>query len=209
MKLRNMLKRLIKKSGCYSIVKRFCFFYKALNYWFVNHGVANCPFESIRHSLYKKLLKIRIGADTHLSMNIFITGFHDKCKIEIGNNCVINRRCYLDGRMGVVIGNNVNVSFGTVLLTLQHNPHCPNFSCSGGPIVIKDNVWIGVNAIILPGVCLGEGAVIGAGAVVTKDVPPYTIVGGVPAKKIGDREKEILYKSSFHPYFDTDVFNEI
>ena len=184
MKLRNMLKRLIKKSGCYSIVKRFCFFYKALNYWFVNHGVANCPFESIRH-------------------------IHDKCKIEIGNNCVINRRCYLDGRMGVVIGNNVNVSFGTVLLTLQHDPHCPNFSCSGGPIVIKDNVWIGVNAIILPGVCLGEGAVIGAGAVVTKDVPPYTIVGGVPAKKIGDREKEILYKSSFHPYFDTDVFNEI
>ena len=204
-----MLKKLLKKSKLYLLGKRLYFFGKATKFWFVNHIVANCPFEIFRTYLYKKLLSWNIGNDTHISMNTFVTGFHDKCQISIGDNCVINRRCYLDGRIGIKIGNNVNISFGTIILTLQHDPHAPDFHCCGGPVNIEDNVWIGVNAIILPGVTIKEGAVVGAGAVVAKDVEAYTIVGGVPAKKIGDRERNIAYRSSFHPYFDTDVFNEV
>lgn len=204
-----MKMKLEKNSKCYLIAKRLYFFKQAFFYWIINHFVAVCPCERLRVYLYKKILHINIGDDTHLSMNIFITGSHNGCRISIGDNTVINRRCYLDGRNPIRIGDNVNISFGTVILTLQHDPHSPFFSCSGGMVTVENNVWIGVNSIILPGVTIGEGAVIGAGAVVTKDVEPYSIVGGVPAKKIGERERIINYKTSFHPYFDTDIFNEI
>lgn len=153
----------------------------------------------------KKLLGICIGQDTHVAMNTFITGYYSGCDIIIGDNCVINRGCYLDGRTGIEIKNNVNVSFGTTILTLQHEPQSSFFECKGGKVVIDNDVWVGARAIILPGVKVGEGAIIAAGAVVCKDVEKYTIVGGVPAKVIGHRTNDLRYRTSFHPLFDTDI----
>ncbi len=69
----------------------------------------------------------------------------------------------------------------------------------GGDVIIGDRVWIGYGALILPGVKLGEGAVVGAGAVVTKDVEPFTIVAGNPARKIGERTKELRYRLNYDP----------
>lgn len=184
------------------------FFNRALEYYIANHVISHIPSEAIRHFYYKKVLKIKIGEGTHISMGQFITGYHTSCNISIGNNCVINRQCYLDGRTGVIIGNNVNISFQTCLLTLTHNPDSPEFMAIGRPITINDHAWIGSRAIILPGVTIGEGAVIGAGAVVAKDVPPYVIAAGVPARKIGERNKNIAYKTDFHPFFDTDITDE-
>lgn len=158
--------------------------------------------------MVKKILGVYIGKDTHLAMDTFITGYYSACNIAIGDNCVINRGCYLDGRTGIEIKNNVNVSFGTTILTLQHEPQSLYFECKGGKVVVEDNVWIGAKAIILPGVRVGEGAIIAAGAVVCKDVEKYTIVGGVPAKFIGRRTENLLYKTSFHPLFDTDIADE-
>jgi len=71
--------------------------------------------------------------------------------------------------------------------------------------VIHDHVWIGARAIICPGVTIGEGAVVAAGAVVTQDVEPYTIVGGNPARYIKDRTRDLVYRTRYRPLFDTDI----
>ena len=197
------IRKLIVKALVYC---RLYYLVHAAKYYIYNHFVSSTPIERFRHWYCRKIFHIAIGNDSTLSMDVFITGFHNSCNISIGDNTVINRRCYLDGRVGIVIKNNVNVSFGTSILTLQHDPHSSNFECCGGKVVIEDDAWIGLNAIILPGVVVGQGAVVGAGAVVTRNVPPYTIVGGVPAKVIGNRRRDLSYRSSFHPYFDTDVF---
>lgn len=185
---------------------RLYFFIKSIKYYLANHLIASCPIEAVRNFFYKKILKINIGRKSHVSMGIFVTGFERGPIIRIGENTVINRNCYLDGRMGIDIGNRVNVSFGTTILTLQHDCHDPSFPAIGGLVKIKDYVWIGANVTILPSITIGEGAVVAAGAVVTKNVPPYTIVGGVPARIIGKREGGLNYLPNFHPYADTDIF---
>ena len=191
-----------------SLVGYFYFFVHALKYYLGNHLVAATPCEFLRHLYYKAILGIKVGKDTHISMGEFITGFYSRCSISVGDNCVINRNCYLDGRGSIVIGNNVNVSFGTTILTLQHNVHSSMFECKVGNVIIENDVWIGARAIILPGVTVGKGAVIAAGAVVSKSVPEYSIAAGVPAKVIGMRHRDLKYKTRFHPFFYTDVFNE-
>jgi acetyltransferase-like isoleucine patch superfamily enzyme len=92
-----------------------------------------------------------------------------------------------------VIGRNVNLSSEVLIRTAQHDYQSPDFKTVFHPVKIEDYVWLGPRCIILPGVTVGEGAVVAAGAVVTKDVEPYTLVGGVPAKKIGERPKNLQY----------------
>lgn len=204
----NKIKHVLKVRQIKSLLGGFYFFIYALKYYICNHLVAATPCEFLRHSYYKLILGVKIGKDTHISMGEFITGFYNRCSVSIGDNCVINRGCYLDGRGSIVVGNNVNISFGTTILTMQHEAHSTIFECKVGDVTIENDVWIGAKAIILPGVILGRGSVVAAGAVVTKDVPEYSIVAGVPARVIGTRVKDLKYKTSFHPYFDTDVFNE-
>ena len=134
-------------------------------------------------------------------MGCFITGD----RIVIGDNTVINRFTYLDGRVALTIGNNVNVSHYTLIQTLTHDPQNRDFLCLERPVVIHDHVWIGARAIICPGVTIGEGAVVAAGAVVTQDVEPYTIVGGNPARYIKDRTRDLVYRTRYRPLFDTDI----
>lgn len=99
----------------------------------------------------------------------------------------------IDGGGECIIGKNVMMAPEVIILTLNHkyiDMNCPIImqGSYASKVVIEDDVWIGIRAIILPGIKIGRGAVIGAGAVVTKDVPPYTVVGGVPAKIIKRRE---------------------
>jgi acetyltransferase-like isoleucine patch superfamily enzyme len=107
--------------------------------------------------------------------------------IEIGEGSVIGFWATLDGRRGIRIGQHVNLSSEVALWTLQHNLDDPEFGTHGGPIVVEDFAWISFRATILPGVRIGKGAVVAANALVTKDVADYTIVGGVPARVIGQR----------------------
>ena len=187
------------------------FFYLLMGwkYYICNNFIARFPNERVRKSFLCRVMGVRIGSDTHISMRLFVTGYPVRANVVIGNNCVINRDVYLDGRVGVVIGNNVNVSFQTCVLSLHHDHNDPNFPAIGGEVVIRDHAWIGARATILPGVTIGEGAVVAAGAVVTKDVADYDVVGGVPARKISERRREIGYLTKFSPYFDTDTFNEV
>lgn len=191
-------------------LKRHSIYYvlAAARYYAVNAASRHLPFWGPRKMLFRMLPGFRIGRDTYLAMRVFATGYPNRCDIVVGDNCVINRDTYLDGRAGIRIGNNVNISFGSAIMTLQHDHQHPGFPAVEGPVVIHDDCWIGARAMILPGVTIGRGAVVAAGAVVTRDVPEFAIVGGVPARAIGERNREIAYRTRFFPYFDTDIFDE-
>jgi maltose O-acetyltransferase len=115
---------------------------------------------------------------------------------------VINFGCLLDGRkFKIKIGSDVSIGPEASILTLGHDPQSPDFGDRGGNVVIGDRVWIGYRAIILPGVTIGDGAVVGAGAIVTKDVEPFCIVAGNPARKVGERNKDLPYQLNYNPIF--------
>ncbi len=101
----------------------------------------------------------------------------------------------MDGRKGKIkIGDNVSISTDVIIYTLQHQVDNDFFETASGDVEIEDFVWIGARAIILPGVKIGKGAVIAANSVVTKNVPPMTLAGGIPSKPIRERKSKLLYK---------------
>jgi acetyltransferase-like isoleucine patch superfamily enzyme len=173
----------------------------AVCFFLGNHLFMNWTPSRLRHWFLRRYCNVRIGANSSIAMGCFVTGRD----IEIGSNTVINRHTYLDGRVPLRIGNNVNVSHHTLIQTLTHDPQDPDFRCLEKPVVIGDHAWIGARAIICPGVAIGEGAVIGAGSVVTRDVAPYTIVGGNPAVFIKERNRDLRYRTRYFPLFDTDI----
>lgn len=105
--------------------------------------------------------------------------------ISLGKGVFINSGCRFQDQGGITIGNGSLIGHNVVLATLNHdlNPNSRG-AMVAAPITIGDNVWIGANATVLPGVFIGNGAVIAAGAVVTKNVVANTVVGGVPAKTL-------------------------
>lgn len=105
--------------------------------------------------------------------------------VTIGKGCFIQQCCTFFARGGIIIGNDVFIGPKVNLITINHDSDPDNRSATyGRPIVIEDKVWIGINVTILPGVKIGYGAIIGAGSVVTKDVPAMTVVAGNPARII-------------------------
>jgi maltose O-acetyltransferase len=107
--------------------------------------------------------------------------------LRIGAHSRINRDCCLDARGSLQIGDNVSVSPEVMILTAYHRHDDDNFPVETRAVTIEDHVWIGTRAMIMPGVTLGRGCVVAAGAVVTRDVPPLTIVAGIPARPVGSR----------------------
>jgi acetyltransferase-like isoleucine patch superfamily enzyme len=105
--------------------------------------------------------------------------------ITIGRDVFINSGCHFQDQGGITIGDGSLIGHNVVLATINHDlTPLNNRENHYAPIVIEEHVWIGSNATILPGVTIGRWAVVAAGAVVTKDVEEYTVVGGVPAKEI-------------------------
>ncbi len=156
----------------------------------VNDIVAFIPSWHFRRFIYRRMGMI-IGKRSVLNMKQYILTPRN---VRIGEDCHINRGCIIDARGHIEIGNNVSISYGVSIMTGSHDVQSQTFNGLYLPIKIENNVWIGVNATILQNVKIGEGAVIAAGSVVTKNVKPYTIVGGIPAKVIGQRTKELNYK---------------
>ena len=171
--------------------------------YLTNAVVAKIPSYSVRHYWYRRALGLHLGEDSAVLMNVsfYIRGRPkpDRPSISIGKHTIINQQCVLDGRGGLRIGNNVSVSAGVWLLTDGHDMHDPFFPEVLAPINIGDYVWIGSRALVLPGVTIGDGSVVAAGAVMTKDVPRYTIVGGVPARAIGTRSQNLRYQLNYRP----------
>ena len=155
--------------------------------------ISQVPSHDIRLAVYR-LLGAKIGTQTSIHRGC---QFYHMPGLKVGNNCVINQQVILDARCGLIIGQNVSISEQAILYTLHHDLDDPDFVVTGGPVIVDDYAFIGARAMIMPGVHLGEGSAIAAGAVVTKDVPPYTVVGGVPAKPIRQRSRNLRYQLNY------------
>lgn len=166
--------------------------------WVCNHVICKVPFHFIRIFFYKKFMKFSISR----KVSIFLgCSFDSRGGLYIGENCVINEKCRIDTRGCIRIGSNVSISAGVVILTADHDASDPEFGGRQKSVLIEDYVFIGTGAMILPGLKIGKGAVIGARSVVTKDVMPFTVVAGNPAKIIGNRSKELRYKVEYNRLF--------
>lgn len=165
--------------------------------FFYNAILTHIPSRTLRHAFLRPWLK-RFGAGTGVQRGCrFLNGR----KVELGDRNVINFGCLLDGRIyRIITGSDVSVGPEASILTLGHDPQSPVFANKGGDVLIGDRVWIGYRAIILPGVQIGEGAVIAAGAVVTKNVSSFAIVAGNPAREVGQRTANLNYRLSFQPW---------
>jgi acetyltransferase-like isoleucine patch superfamily enzyme len=103
-------------------------------------------------------------------------------------------RVCLDARGGLAIGTNCNIADEIAVWTAEHDIQAADFAMTVGRVDIRDRVWLCFRSIVLPGVTVGEGSVVASATVVTKDVPPFSVVGGVPAKLIGNRNKLLTYQ---------------
>lgn len=149
----------------------------------IMHWAGNIPSHYFRRLVYR-LGGVKIGARSTLHTGI---KFYNAQNIVIGKDSIVGEGSVLDGRNKLTIGDHVDIASEVMIYNAEHDTSDPNFKAITAPVEINDYVFIGPRAIILPGVKIGKGAVVGAGAVVTKDVDPGTIVGGVPAKEIGKR----------------------
>src|SRR3989344_21311 len=157
--------------------------------------VGHIPSHYFRRFFYR-LCGVKIGKGSAIHMN---TVFYYPPNIKIGDDTIIGERAVLDGREKLIIGNHVDIASEVMIYNSEHNINEEDFAdvekAVREPVTIGDYVFIGPRAIILPGVTIKKGAVVGAGAVVTKDVDEFTIVGGVPARPIGERQnKNTNYK---------------
>jgi maltose O-acetyltransferase len=124
----------------------------------------------------------RVGRRVSLRFPVYI---YDANQIQLGSFVDIGENVILRGGGGITIGSNVLIAAGAAITSVGHPIQPPRWGLTiAKPIVIGNEVWIGINAVILPGVTVGEGAIIAAGAVVTRDVLPFSVVAGVPARCI-------------------------
>lgn len=149
------------------------------------------PVHTFRLFIYY-LAGMRIGSGSRIHIG---ARFFYPANIKIGKGTIIGDNAFLDGRDKLLIGDNVDIASAVMIYNSEHDVNSDDFHAVNGPVEIGDYVFIGPRAIILPGVKIGKGAVVAAGAVVTKDVEEYMVVGGVPAEKIGERKlKDLHYK---------------
>lgn len=162
---------------------------------FLDYNISTFPSNHMRKWFYK-------GLGAELGKNVvfhFETEIRAPYRLKVGEGSIIGDNAILDARSGLELGENVNISSNVSIYTLQHDHRDPNFACPVGSdmgVKIKDRVWLGSNVIVLPGVTIGEGAVCCAGCVVTKDVESYAVVAGIPAKKVGERPRNLTYEFS-------------
>lgn len=157
--------------------------------------ISMIPSHHLRRFVYK-CLGAEIGKNVVFHFRTEIRGIH---KLKIGKGTIIGDNALLAAQRGLTIGENVNISSNVSIYSGAHDHRDPYFRSTPQrtrPITIGNRVWIGSNAIILTGVNIGEGAVCCAGCVVTKDVEPYAVVAGIPAKKVNERPQDLRYEFS-------------
>lgn len=139
----------------------------------------------------RKIFYIASGINMPFNSTIHIgASFFNPQNITIGHDTIIGDHCFLDGRAKLTIGNHVGIASQVLIYNDEHNIHSDNYENSFGSVEIGDYVFIGPRSIILPNIKIGKGAVVAAGAVVTKNIPDFEIWGGIPAQKISDRKNK-------------------
>lgn len=194
-----------------------------IDFWVFLATLTGCiPSHTIRLFLYRHFFRVAIGKDSSIH---WLARFNLPSGIKIGHNTIIGNDAFLDGRFyrawdtreskmtryikdfihpqqrPLTIGNNVSIAGEVRIYTMEHDIDDPEFREVAGKVTIDDYVVIGTRVTILPGVHIGKGAVVASGAVVTKDVAPYTVVGGVPAVFIKNRSQNLQYTLKFARLF--------
>lgn len=176
----------------YSLSHSMGKFHKIIYYSLVLFGntvINKIPSRHLR-KYWLLLFRAKIGKRSYLSRRVEVIL---PLGLQIGKNVTVGWFAELDARGGLIIGDNTNISSHVKIITGSHDIDDSNYSAKFKPVIIGKRCWIGTGAIILQGVTIGDGAVVAAGAVVTKNVPPYTVVGGIPAKKIKMRNNHLTY----------------
>ncbi|HPT65944.1 MAG TPA: acyltransferase [Candidatus Woesebacteria bacterium] len=178
-------KNLSLQEICQKIFNRFKTI--LLEFWLmILRFIGFIPIHTIR-----KIFYIASGIDMPFNSTIHIgANFFKPSNIKIGHDTIIGDHCFMDGRAKLTIGNHVGIASQVLIYNDEHDINSIDYRNSFGPVEIGDYVFIGPRSVILPNIKIGKGAVIAAGAVVTKDVPEFEIWGGVPAQKISDRKNK-------------------
>jgi len=178
-----MGKPLTGSEAFHKIINRFLNWFLDFELLLINWA-GLVPSHLFRLLIYKAA-GMKIGQDSRIHIG---ARFFDLTNIEIGQDTIIGDNAFLDGRDKLIIGDHVDIASQVMIYNSEHDINSEDFHAISAPVVIEDYIFIGPRVIILPGVRIGKGAVIAAGAVVTKDVADYKIVGGVPAQVIGERK---------------------
>ncbi len=144
------------------------------------------PSHMIRQFFFK-LAGVNIGNGSTIHMGV---RYFNPRGIEVGEDTIVGYRTFLDGRKKLKIGDHVDIASEVMIYNSEHDLESEKFEARSEEVSIGNYVFIGPRAIIMPGVKIGKGAVVAGGAVVTKDVPDFAVVGGVPAKVIGERKNK-------------------
>ena len=163
-----------------------------------NLVVASFPSARLRKLFYQRVMQVEMAPGVFIHSGLWLDC---RRQLVIGENSVVNQRCRLDARGYITIGKNVSISPEVHIITADHDISTDDIGGRNRPVKIEDFVFIGSRAMILPGVTIGEGAVVAAGAVVTKSVGPREVVAGIPARKIGMRTSAFNYNTKVVRHF--------
>ncbi|NHQ85979.1 acyltransferase [Iodobacter sp. HSC-16F04] len=173
--------------------------YIKLNFIYIIIWVVNVLLKYIPTFILRRWLLIFFGAQVttsasiHRNVRVFSRG-----RLHIGSGSVVNNGCYLDNRSGIHIGDNVSIAHDVKIYTMGHDINSSSFAAIGAPVRINNYAVIFSNVLIMPGVTIGEGAVIYAGAVVSRDIPRLGVAAGNPARVIKYRSEDCLvYKLKY------------
>ena len=159
--------------------------WKASWCWLSMSIISNFPSRHVRYFLLRRK-GVVIGNNVSIWRGVEI---RNPKGLSIGSGSAIGPGVTLDARKGLKIGENVTVAKDAIIWTLHHDMNSKDFHTIGSETVIEDYAWICSRSILLPGVHVGRGAVVASGAVLSKDADNLAIMGGVPAKKIGERKE--------------------
>ncbi len=155
--------------------------------------VPNLPSQRLRKLILRGVFRMKMDPKAVMYLGCHLRAPH---KIFIGAGTSVGDHVTLDGRAGLTIGRNVNISTEAMFWTAQHDYNDPDFTTVYRPIVVSDYAWIGPRVIVLPGSHIAEGVVVAGGSLLRGKTEPYGLYAGTPAKRIGERSRDVRYVPS-------------